>query len=186
MSWRLFYGCQLCMALLVVVMWRASGVAWVTVAWVPLWMPMRLLLRWATTLSPVANAVVSFCQTVSPRVPSCWSARRARWLRSVDVSVSQCVEGGAFVGVLLAAVGHECDWFGAFGDGGEESSGVDFGELAGVADEYDFGVGFAGGVEDAGELACADHGGFIDHQDAVCVEVGFAVVEVSLRGVQSD
>ena len=54
---------------------------------------------------------------------------------------------------------------GSAGEGGEHAAGFDRGELVVVTDQDDFGVGVAGVVEEPGEFAGADHGGFVDDDD---------------------
>ena len=49
--------------------------------------------------------------------------------------------------------------------GGEEAAGFDLGELVVVADEDELDLEGLGVVEELGEVAGADHGGFVDHED---------------------
>ena len=93
------------------------------------------------------------------------------------------------MGVVLAAVLGEVQRFDASGDGGEGPSGVDFGELAGVADEDELGVGSVGFVDEAGELAGADHSGFVDDEHGSPVELevpGGELVERAVDGLGVD
>ena len=69
------------------------------------------------------------------------------------------------------------DRWDAVGDGGEGAAGVDLGELAGVADQDELGPCVVGGVDEAGEVAGADHGGFVDDEHGAVVEEGPTGVE---------
>ncbi len=87
------------------------------------------------------------------------------------------VERGPLVRVGLASVLGQRDRWDAVGDGGEGAAGVDLGELAGVADQDELGPGVVGGVDEAGEVAGADHGGFVDDEHGAFVEEGPPGVE---------
>ena len=85
----------------------------------------------------------------------------------VDVAVAKLGEGGAFPGLVLAPVLGEADGFESFAECAQEPAGVDLGELVGVADEDDFGVGGVAVVEEAGEESGADHSCFVDDEHRV-------------------
>ena len=85
----------------------------------------------------------------------------------VGVAVAQFGQGVAFPAFPLAAVLGEFDRVEADGQSGEAAAGLDLRQLTVVADEDDLGAVGAGMVEEAGQLAGADHGRFVDHQDAV-------------------
>ncbi len=72
----------------------------------------------------------------------------------------------------LAAVVDEVAGVEPPGDGGERAAGFDLGELAVVTDEYDLRVGLGGVVEEPGELAGSDHGGFVDDDDVAIGQPG--------------
>jgi hypothetical protein len=83
---------------------------------------------------------------------------------SVRVTVAELVERGLFPHVGLPPVVGEFGGGESGGQGAEQAAGVDLGELVGVAGEHDLhGLGF-GMVEEAGELAGADHAGLVDHE----------------------
>jgi hypothetical protein len=100
---------------------------------------------------------------------------------SVDLAVAELVERDLFPHVLLPPVVGQFDRGEPGGQGAEQAAGVDLGQLVGVADEHDLhGLRF-GVVEEAGELAGADHPGLVDHEHrpglerrpvAVVVEAG--------------
>lgn len=90
----------------------------------------------------------------------------------VDSAVAEVDERLAFVVGALAAIGGEGDGVEPVGEGSEESAGIDLGELAVVVDGDDLGVGSVGLSNEAGELAGADHGGFVDDEHGAVVEAG--------------
>ncbi len=74
-------------------------------------------------------------------------------------------------------------------DGRERAACVDLGELARIADENELGVGSVGLVDEFGELAGADHSGFVDNDHGVLVEVEVAggdLVEGAVDGLARD
>ena len=54
----------------------------------------------------------------------------------------------------------------------EGAAGVDLRELAGITDEHDLGPCRFGTAEQPGQLAGADHGCLIDHDDGPAVDPG--------------
>jgi hypothetical protein len=60
----------------------------------------------------------------------------------------------------------------ASGKGGEEPSGFDLGELVVVADEYQLSFSLFDEAGDGGEVAGADHGGLVDHEDSAGPQSG--------------
>src|SRR5207244_2114800 len=88
------------------------------------------------------------------------------------VAVAELGQGVAFPAFSLPAVLGELDGVKAGGEGGEGAAGFDLGELVVVADEDDLGAVAPGVVEEPGELAGADHGRFVDDEDAAGREAG--------------
>jgi hypothetical protein len=60
--------------------------------------------------------------------------------------------------------------------GAEPAAGVDRRQLPVVADQDHLGLGLVGVLEQAVELAAADHAGLIDHQDGASVQLVAATV----------
>ena len=96
----------------------------------------------------------------------------------VGVAGAELGEGWLVDGVVLAAVFGEDDGGESAEEAGEGAAGFDLGELVVVADEDDFGVGGAGVVEEAGESAGVDHGGFVDDEHACARESSLFVGRV--------
>ena len=98
--------------------------------------------------------------------------------RLVDVASAEPGQCVAFPGLLLASVLVEGDRAEPSGEAVEEPAGVDRGELLRVADEHDLRPSCRGGVEEHGELAGADHGGFVDDDHRAVVELEGPVGEL--------
>ncbi len=98
--------------------------------------------------------------------------------RLVDVASTEPGERVAFPGFLLASVLFEGDGGEPPGEAVEEPAGVDRAELLRVADEHDLRPSSRRGVEEHGELAGADHGGFVDDDHGAVVELEGPVGEL--------
>ena len=74
-------------------------------------------------------------------------------------------QGVTFPFLVLSNVFGQLDCGEAYCESGEESAGVDFGELVVVSDQDEFPVGRFDQVGDLGELAAADHARLVDDDD---------------------
>lgn len=95
----------------------------------------------------------------------------------LDVAGAEFGGGLSFDAVSLAAVLGEGVGFESGRERAEESACVDFRELSVVADEHDLGRCLVGAVDDVGELAGADHCGFVDDEHGLSVEAFVSGVE---------
>jgi len=68
-------------------------------------------------------------------------------------------------------------------EGAEPAAGVDRGQLPVVADQDHLGLGLVGVLEQAVQLAAADHAGLIHHQDGAGVQLLAAAVQVAQQPV---
>jgi hypothetical protein len=93
------------------------------------------------------------------------------------------VEGFAFPGLVLAAVLGQFGGAEAKAEGAEAAAGVDRGQLPVVADQDHLALRLVGVLEQAGQLAAAQHAGLIHHQHGPAVEVLLAAVKVSEQPV---
>ena len=105
--------------------------------------------------------------------------------RDVGVASAEFGEGGTFPWFDLTTVLDELGCVEPGGEAGEGAAGVDLRELVVVTDEHDLAAGMLGVVEELGELAGTDHGGFVDdhHRAAVELEV-VGVVEMAEEPVE--
>ena len=84
--------------------------------------------------------------------------------RLLDQPRADQLQGLAFPGLLLAAVLDQLAGAQAEAEGAEATAGVDRGQLPVIADQHHLGPGLLGVLEQAGELAAAEHAGLIHHQ----------------------
>jgi hypothetical protein len=103
--------------------------------------------------------------------------------RLVDETGPDEVEGFAFPGLLLPAVLGQLRGAEAEAEGAEAAAGVDRGQLPVIAHQHHLGLGLLGVLEEAGELAAADHAGLIHHQHRPVAEGLMATVEVAQQPV---
>jgi hypothetical protein len=101
----------------------------------------------------------------------------------LNQSGSDQLEGFAFPGLLLPPVLSQLRGAEAKPQGAEAAAGIDRRQLPIIADQHDLGLGLVGVVEEAGELAAADHAGLIDHQDGAGVQLLAAAVQVAEEAV---
>jgi hypothetical protein len=80
--------------------------------------------------------------------------------------------------LVLAAVLGQLARAEAETEGAEATTGVDRGQLPVIADQHHLGPGLLGVLEEAGELAAAEHAGLIDHQHRPAVQLFAAAVQV--------
>ena len=99
--------------------------------------------------------------------------------RLLDQPGADQLEGFAFPGLLLAAVLDQLGGAEAEPEGAEAAAGVDRGQLPVIADQDHLGLGLLGVLEQAGQLAAADHAGLIDHQHRAGVQLLAAAVQVA-------
>ncbi len=136
------------------------------------------MMAWCPAATAASQSATSAVRTVSvsgPVVRLSGSFQSSQCI--VDVDLAEGAERGSLVRVGLAAVLGQLDGGDAAGDSREGAAGVDLGELTSVADQHELGPGLVGGVDEAGEVAGADHGGFVDDEHGSLVEEGPAGVE---------
>jgi hypothetical protein len=73
------------------------------------------------------------------------------------------VEGFAFPGLVLPAVLGQLTGPEAKPQGAEAAPGIDWGQLAVIANQHHLGLGLLGMPEQAAQLAAAHHAGLIHH-----------------------
>ena len=83
---------------------------------------------------------------------------------ALDVAVAQRRERVAVPRLVLAADLGQLERAESVGQRGEQAAGLDLGQLAIVADEHELGLRLLGRVEQAREVARADHAGLVDDQ----------------------
>ena len=71
-------------------------------------------------------------------------------------------------------------------EGAEAAAGVDRRELPVVADQDHLGLDLLGVLQEAGQLAGADHAGLIDHHHRARVQLLLAAVQVAEQPVTGD
>ena len=103
--------------------------------------------------------------------------------RLVDQPRADQLEGFAFPGLVLAAVLGELAGAEAEAEGAEAAAGVDGGQLPVIADQHYLHAGLLGVVQEAGELAGAEHAGLVHHQHHPAVQLFPALVEVGQEPV---
>jgi hypothetical protein len=93
------------------------------------------------------------------------------------------LQGFTFPGLLLAPVLHQLRGSQAEAQSAEAAAGVDRRQLPVVTDQDDLGLGLLSALEEAGQLAAADHAGLIHHQHGPAVEGLLAAVQVGEQPV---
>jgi hypothetical protein len=88
----------------------------------------------------------------------------------VEVAVAQVLDRLLLPGLLLAAVLSQLARPQAQAQPAEAATGLDRGQLPVVAHQDDLGAGSLGVVEEASELAGADHAGLVHHQHRPVVQ----------------
>jgi len=103
--------------------------------------------------------------------------------RLVDQSGADQLQGLAFPGLLLASVLDQLAASQAQSQGAEATAGVNRHQLPVIADQHHLGLRVLVVLEQASELAAADHAGLIDHQHGAGVQLLAAAVEVAEEAV---
>ena len=103
--------------------------------------------------------------------------------RLLDQPRADQLQGLAFPGLLLAAVLDQLGGAQAEAEGAETAAGVDRGQLPVIANQHHLGLGLLGVLEQAGQLAAADHAGLIHHQHRAGVQLLPASVQVAQQPV---
>ena len=103
--------------------------------------------------------------------------------RLLDQPGADQLQGLAFPGLVLAAVLDQLAGAEAEPEGAEAAAGVDGGQLPVIADQHHLGLGLVGVLEEAGQLAAAEHAGLIDHQHRPAVQLLAAAVQVGQEPV---
>jgi hypothetical protein len=89
------------------------------------------------------------------------------------------LEGFAFPGLLLAAVLGQLAGADSEPEGAEAAPGVDRRQLPVITDQHHLCPGLLGMVEEAGQLAAAQHAGLVHHQHRPGVQLLPPSVEVA-------
>ena len=103
--------------------------------------------------------------------------------RLLHQPVADQLQGLAFPGLVLAAVLGQLAGAEAEPQGAEAAAGVDRGQLPVIADQHHLGLGLLGVVEEAGELAAAEHAGLVHHQHRPLIQLLAAAVQVGQQPV---
>ena len=101
----------------------------------------------------------------------------------LDQAGADQLQGLAFPGLVLAAVLGQLAGAEAETEGAEAAAGVDRGQLPVIADQHHLGPGLLGVLEEAGQLAAAEHAGLIHHQHRPAVQLLAAAVQVGQEPV---
>jgi hypothetical protein len=103
--------------------------------------------------------------------------------RLVDQPAPDEVEGFAFPRLVLSAVLSQLAGPETEAEAMEAATGIDRGQLPLVADQDHLGPGLLGVLEQAGELAAADHASLVDHQHGAGVQLLPATVKVGQKPI---
>jgi hypothetical protein len=100
----------------------------------------------------------------------------------VEVAVAEVLDRLPLPGFLLAAVLGQLAGAQPQPQAAEAAAGLDGGQLPVVADQDDLGPGPVGVVEEAGELAGAEHAGLIHHQHRPGIQQRLVLAATWLAG----
>jgi hypothetical protein len=103
--------------------------------------------------------------------------------RLLDQAGADQLEGFAFPGLVLAAVLGELSCAEPQPQGAEAAAGVDRRQLPIISDQDHLGSGVLGVLEQAGQLAAAEHAGLVHHQHRPPIQALSALVEVGQEPV---
>jgi hypothetical protein len=103
--------------------------------------------------------------------------------RLLDQPGADEVEGFAFPGLVLPSVLRELAGAEAEAEGAEAAAGVDRGQLPVITDQDQLGLDLLGVLEQAGQLAAADHAGLVDHQHGAGIQLLVSSVKVGQESI---
>jgi hypothetical protein len=103
--------------------------------------------------------------------------------RLFDQPRADQLQGFAFPGLLLPSVLDQLAGAEAEPQGAEAAAGIDWGQLPVIADQHHLRVRVLGVLEQAGQLARADHAGLIHHHDGARIQLLAAAVQVGQEAV---
>src|SRR5215218_198465 len=101
----------------------------------------------------------------------------------VDQAGPDQLQGFAFPGLLLAPVLREFAGPQPHSESAEAAASIDRGQLPVIADQHHLGLGLTGVLEQAAQLAAAQHAGLIDDQHGPGVQLLMPLVQVAEEAV---